>query len=231
MSLKRRAEVARMKELNAYAALAEVASVFADPVRLEIIELLVQSPRSVESIAGICGLPQKNVSYHLQKLRVVNLVSRIPLGRRAVYSLRHEHVGVLWKTLRAITEMRPSGETGGGPEPLLSREDLLRLVRSKGVTLLDVRPSEEYESGHLPRAINIPLEMLRDRLAELPRDLPVVAYCRGPYCRMASRAVELLVKDGYDAARYADGMVEWQQMDSSDNDPDARNSPNNRRRE
>lgn len=211
MSLKRSKEIANMKDLRAFASLAEVANAFADPVRLEIIELLVQSPRTVESLAELCGLPQKNVSYHLQKLRSVNLVSRIPLGRRAVYSVKKANIGALWKALRAIDDERGVGGFGSGTDWALTRDELERLVKSEGVTLLDVRPSEEYETGHMPGAVNIPLEDLHIRLDELPRDRPVVAYCRGPCCLMASKAVELLAARGYDTVRYADGMIEWAQ--------------------
>ena len=212
MSTKRDRNVADLKELTGYENVAEVASGFADPVRLEIIEALAQSARTVDSLAQVCGLPMKNVSHHLQRLRAVGLVDRVKLGRRSVYSLKDERVALLWAAFHQFSKGRVSGpdETDIGlGDSSLAAGSLLELVAGNRVVVIDVRPAEEFESGHLPGALSIPMAELEGRLESLPRGKPVVAFCRGPYCRLADRAVDLLRHAGFEALRCADGIMEW----------------------
>lgn len=204
-----RDRVSQLKDLGAYEGIAQVAGAFADPIRLEIVEALAQSARSVESLAEICGLPQKNISYHLQRLRAGGIVKRIAIGRHGVYSLADNEVAAVWSSLRGFTERHLPLPAEGHREKELTRDDLERLVNDRAVTLIDVRPAQEFASGHLPGALSVPLHELDTAIAQIPRDLPVVAYCRGPYCKMASKAIEILSDAGYAATRFADGLVEW----------------------
>ena len=224
MSSTRDTRVAGMKDLDAYEGVARVAGAFADPVRLEIVEALAQSPRSVEALAEVCGLPQKNISYHLQKLRSSGAVTRIPLGRRAVYSLTDDAVSRVWTVLREFATGHLPGSGGAGDRDL-TREELERLVEDRAVTLIDVRPSSEYEFGHLPGAVSVPLETLESAISDLPRRVPVVAYCRGPYCKMAAKAVDRLEEAGFEAARFSDGVVEWKGAGRSVVAPDGEGEP------
>jgi len=212
MSEKRDREIAANKSLPGYEQVAEAARSFTDPVRLEIIEALAQSARTVDSLARVCGLPLKNISHHLQRLRVAGLVDRVKLGRRAVYSLKDDGVASFWVALRQFAEDHPTGlmDSGGGPaEEGVTAESLAQLLDQQRVVVIDVRPPEEYAHGHLTGAISIPLAELEKRLGELPRGRPVVAFCRGPYCRLADRAIDLLRRSGFEALRCADGVVEW----------------------
>ena len=212
MSQKRDVKVAKEKSLSAYQRVAEAAFTFSDPVRLEIIEALAQSARTVESLAAICGLPVKNISHHLQKLRVAGLVDRVKLGRRSIYSLASQEVAGFWSTLRSFAEAFPPGASdhGAGDSRMgMSIEDLAQLVTEERVTVIDVRPTQEFESGHLSGALSMPIDELPERLSELPRTRPVVAFCRGPYCLLADRAVDLLRRSNFEALRCADGIIEW----------------------
>ncbi len=200
------------KDLGAYERLAELAGSLADPVRLEIIDALAQGARTVDSLAKVCGLPTKNISHHLQKLRACGLVDRFKLGRRAIYSLADDTVASFWMTYRDFSERlmeRRSHavveQTGDG----VTVDSLARLLAEDRVLVIDVRPEEEFRAGHLPGARSLPIEELERRLPELPRGRPVVAFCRGPYCRLADRAVARLREAGYEALRCADGVVEW----------------------
>jgi len=206
----RNRKVERDKVLQAYEQVATVAKVFAEPIRLEIIEELAQSARTVESLAQVCGLPDKTISHHLQKLRAAGIVERVKLGRRAVYSLTDENVASFWVALRRFSEKRSMIQSdvvdfGEG----VTADSLARLVSHQRVVVIDVRPPEEFASGHLPGALSIPESELANRIDELPRGRPVVAFCRGPYCKLADRAVAALRKNGFEALRCADGVVEW----------------------
>ena len=204
-------KVEQLKDLGAYERLAEVAGSLAEPVRLEIIDSLVQGPRTVESLARVCGLPAKNVSHHLQRLRAVGLVRRVKLDRRAIYSLTDENVEDFWLVFREFVEKRIEA---GSREREQSRGEAVRADRLPGllsedrVLVIDVRPSEEFRSGHLPGALSIPLDQLECRLEELPPNRLIVAFCRGPYSRLADRAVSLLREAGHEAVRCCDGVLE-----------------------
>lgn len=197
--------------------LAAVSRALAHGHRLELIELLAQGERSVEALAEVSGLTLANASQHLQRLRRAGLVASRRDARHVRYRLADEAVMGLVEALRQIAE-RNVAEVGrlvetylrakDGMEPVTPGE-LLRMARKGQITVLDVRPPEEYAAGHLPNAVNIPLKELERRLKELPKGREVVAYCRGPYCVLAYEAVRELRSKGLRARRLAGGLPEW----------------------
>lgn len=199
-----------------YAEFAAVGKVLGHPKRLELVDLLAQGARSVEDLAGAADLGMSTCSAHLQALREAGLVESRRDGKRIYYSLTGDDVAGLWEHLRRVAQQhRPHTEPARraylGPddtEPVDSAE-LLRRLETGDTVVLDVRPTAEFAGGHLPGALHIPLEELADRLAELPRDKQVVAYCRGEYCVLAHDAVRLLSAHGLDARRAAEGVLEW----------------------
>jgi rhodanese-related sulfurtransferase len=189
----------------------------AAPKRLELLELLCQGPRNVESLAGEAAISIANASQHLQVLRGARLVEGQKQGLRVEYRLANHEVGRFWLALRNLAERqlaeveqvaRDYFERRGALEPV-GGEELLRRVKAGEVTVLDVRPSEEYAAGHIPGAISIPVAELKARLKEVPKSREVVAYCRGPYCIMAVEAVQLLRKRGFRAHRMEEGVTDW----------------------
>lgn len=196
---------------------AEVAKALSHGRRLEILELLAQGERSVEALAQRIGLPVANVSQHLRLMRRNGLLSSRPDGKRVLYQLSDPSVLLLVGTLRRVAERNFAevrGVIGGyfherdALEPV-PRSELVRRLKAGLVTVLDVRPQDEYAAGHLPKAVNIPLGELKQRLRELPKSREIVAYCRGPYCVLAFEAVALLRKRGFTARRLEDGYPEW----------------------
>ncbi|MGN6132595.1 MAG: ArsR/SmtB family transcription factor [Nocardioidaceae bacterium] len=199
-----------------FAEFAAVGKVLGNPKRLELLDLLAQGPRSVDDLAGAAGLGVTTCSAHLQTLREAGLVGSRRAGKRVFYSLTGDDVADLWKHLRGVAhEHRPHTELARraylGPDDTaaVDTEDLLRRLEAGEVVVLDVRPGPEYAGGHLPRALHIPLDELEQRLAELPRDREIVAYCRGRYCVLAHDAVRLLTAHGLAARRATDGILEW----------------------
>lgn len=199
-----------------FAEFAAVGKVLGSPKRLELLDLLAQGPRSVEELADAAALGMSTCSAHLQTLREAGLVTPRREGKRIYYSLAGPEVAGLWEHLRRVAqEHRPHTEPARraylGPDDTdaVGTEELLARLERDEVVLLDVRPEPEYAGGHLPGAIHIPLAELPDRLAELPRDREIVAYCRGQYCAMAHDAVRLLSTSGLRALRATDGVLEW----------------------
>ena len=199
-----------------FAEFASVGKVLGNPKRLELLDLLAQGPRSVESLADAAALGMSTCSAHLQTLREAGLVESRRDGKRVYYSLTGTDVAGLWEHLRRVAQAhRPHTEPARraylGPEDTtaVDTDELLRRLDSGDVVLLDVRPEPEYAGGHLPGALHIPLEDLAARIGELPRDREVVAYCRGRYCVLAHDAVRLLNANGVDARRATDGVLEW----------------------
>ena len=199
-----------------FAEFAAVGKVLGNPKRLELLDLLSQGSRSVDSLADAADLGMSTCSAHLQTLREAGLVESRRDGRRIYYSLAGTDVAGLWDHLRRVAQAhRPHTELARraylGPEDTaaVDTDELLRRLASGDVVILDVRPGAEFAAGHLPGAIHIPLEELAERIGELPRDHEVVAYCRGQYCVMAHDAVRLLSAEGLDARRAADGVLEW----------------------
>ena len=200
-----------------YAQLARIGKSLSSGPRLELLDLLCQGPRTVEALAGQAGQSVANTSHHLQVLRRVRLVSRERHGVHVSYRLADPEVCDFFLALKRLAESRLLEiedvtrtflESRGSMEPV-DHEALLARVRCGEVTVLDVRPSEEYRAGHIPGALSVPLEELERRLAELPRHREIVAYCRGPYCVMALDAVALLRSRGFSAVRLEDGVPDW----------------------
>ncbi|MBF6571316.1 MAG: ArsR family transcriptional regulator [Candidatus Binataceae bacterium] len=197
--------------------LAAVARALGSAHRLELLELLAQTERSVEELASLSGLTIANASQHLQQLRRFGLVEAHREGKRVIYRLADPELVVLLGALSRVTQRNVGAvekvlnsyfRERDNLEPV-SRKELLRRMRNGLVTLIDTRPNEEFAAGHLPGAINLPLGELKRRLRELPRDQQIVAYCRGPYCVLSYEAVAELRKRGFKAARLEDGYPEW----------------------
>lgn len=189
----------------------------ANPKRLELLDLLAQGERSVDALARAAGLQVTTASAHLQTLRQSGLVARRRDGAHIHYRLAGEDVAALLALLRSVAQRHVADvelarrELLGDDLPVreLDRRELLERAQSGDVVVLDVRPPEEYASGHIPGAVSIPVAELAGRLGELPADVDVVAYCRGAYCVMSYEAVRLLRERGRRAAVLAEGMLEW----------------------
>jgi rhodanese-related sulfurtransferase/DNA-binding transcriptional ArsR family regulator len=198
-----------------YREFARIGLALASDRRLEMVDLLAQGPRHVEALANEAEMSVANASQHLQVLRQARLVEAEKRGTRVTYRLADDSVLRLWLALRdvaasRITEVqalaRESGAAATGDA--ISREEFERLGDGQ-LLLLDVRPREEFEHGHLKGAVSIPVDELEQRMDELPRDRPIVAYCRGAYCLFAGDAVELLRARGFNAMRLDEGWIEW----------------------
>ncbi len=185
--------------------------------RVELLDLLCQGERSVEALARTASMTVTNTSQHLHVLRAARLVDARKEGTKVIYRVAGDDVCRFFLALRELAGARLAEveqvvrryvEGGGGLEPV-TRSELLARVQRDDVVVLDVRPSDEYASGHIPGAVSVPLEELEQRLASLPRNAEIVAYCRGPYCLLAPRAVELLHERGFRARRLEDGLPEW----------------------
>ena len=199
-----------------YTEFAAVGKALASPKRLELLDLLAQGSRSVEDLAAAADLGTSTCSAHLQTLREAGLLSSRREGKYVYYSLAGDDVAALWRRLRHVAQQhRPHTERARraylGPDDTeaVDTTELLRRLETGDVLVLDVRPVGEYAAGHLRGALHIPLEELADRLAELPADREVVAYCRGPYCLLAHDAVRLLNARGRRARRATEGALEW----------------------
>ena len=201
----------------AFDCFAEVAKALGHSRRLEILELLAQGERSVEALADTAGLAVANASQHLRLMRQAGLLVSRRDGKRILYRLSDPSVLDAMAALRRVAERNLAAvrELVSGYfherdalEPV-SRKELARRLKDGLVTVLDVRPENEFDAGHLSRAINIPLHDLARRLRELPKDSEIIAYCRGPYCVFAVEAVSLLRKRGFKARRLEDGYPEW----------------------
>lgn len=200
-----------------YEQLARLGKAVSAPKRLELLDLLCQGPRTVEALAEQASISVANTSQHLQVLRAARLLEAEKKGLHVEYRLADDEVSRFFFALRGLAESRLAEveqvareyfAERGAMEPI-EGEELLRRVKSGEVTVLDVRPAEEYQAGHIPGALSIPVGELKTRLKELPRDREIVAYCRGPYCVMAVEAVELLRKKGFAAHRMEQGVVDW----------------------
>jgi rhodanese-related sulfurtransferase/DNA-binding MarR family transcriptional regulator len=203
-------------EKNAlFEAIALMGKAFASPVRLELLDLLAQAPRTVDELARASGQSTANASQHLQALHVAGMVTRTREGTSTRYALAGDEVLALWLALRdaSIARLgdveRAAREYLGEEVDAIGRDELIARLRKGDVVLVDVRPAEEFEAGHIAGARSIPIEELEDRLAELPADREVVAYCRGPFCAYAHDAVRLLEADGRTARRLDEGWPEW----------------------
>jgi rhodanese-related sulfurtransferase len=197
-----------------YEQFARIGKAVSSPKRLELLDLLCQGPRTVEVLANESGLTVANASQHLQILRAARLVEAEKEGLFVNYRLADQTVCEFFRTMRMLAESRLAEveqikrrflEGREGMEPV-DGQALLELVAKGAVTVLDVRPVEEYNAGHIPGAISIPLKELQLRLMDLPRDQEIVAYCRGPYCVLSIQAVEMLRAKGFQAVRLEEGI-------------------------
>ena len=200
-----------------YEQIARIGQATASPSRLELLDLLSQGPRTVEALAQQTGQSVATTSHHLQVLRRVRLVDGEKAGLYVTYRLADPQVGDFFLELRQLAESRLAEvqqvtrqylERRGALEPV-DNEELVRRVRAGEVTVIDVRPREEYVAGHIPGAISVPLGDLPRRLRDLRKRRDIVAYCRGPYCVMSLDAVDLLRRKGFRAQRLEHGVVEW----------------------
>ena len=204
-------------ETRRFENLARIGSALSSAVRLELLELLAQGERGVEELARLTGASVANTSQHLQKLKQVGLIVGRKEAQFVKYRLAGDEVVALFGALGAAGQaylsdveriVRLYFTAKDGLEPVPAAE-LLERAKKGLVTVLDVRPPEEFAAGHLPGAVNIPIHELERRLAELPRRKEVVAYCRGPYCLMSYDAVRLLRAKGLKARRLEEGLPEW----------------------
>lgn len=201
-----------------YEQVARMGKAASSPKRLELLELLCQSEMNVEQLAGEAQISIKLTSAHLSVLKAASLVVSRREGKNIFYSLAAPDVARFWVEIRSLAEERlldlqaALGNLVAGSEQLASmdRAALLREAESGEVVVIDVRPESEYVAGHLPFARSIPVAELKKRIAEIPKDKTIVAYCRGPFCLLAGEAVSLLQEAGHHAVRLEDGVAEWQ---------------------
>ena len=204
-----------------FEAIALMGKAFASPRRLELLDLLAQGPRTVEALARASEQSSANVSQHLQALHAAGMVRREREGTRVRYALAGEDVLGLWLALRSASATRlaeverAARDYLGEPVEAIGREEILERLKRGDVVLLDVRPKEEFAAGHIDGARSIPIEELERRIAELPADRDIVAYCRGPFCAYAHEAVRQLQEAGRSALRLDDGWPEWQLANES----------------
>jgi rhodanese-related sulfurtransferase len=196
-------------------AVAVMGKAFASPRRLELLDLLAQAPRTVDQLARASGQSTANASQHLQALHAAGLVTRAREGTSVRYALAGDEVLSLWLSLRDVSVARLAEVERAARDYLgedldaIGRDELIARLRKGEVVLVDVRPAEEFAAGHIKGARSIPLEELQRRLAELPAELEVVAYCRGPFCAYAHQAVRTLQGAGRAARRLEEGWPEW----------------------
>lgn len=202
-----------------YEQIARIGKATASPARLEILDLLAQGPRTVEAVADEIGQSLANTSHHLRVLRAARLVDAEKAGVYVTYRLADRQVDAFVVTLRALAHARLTEidrvsrdylERRGALEAV-GDDELLRRVKAGEVTVIDVRPSDEYGAGHIPNALSVPLPQLERHLRALPKRREIVAYCRGPYCVMALDAVRILRANGFRAHRMERGVAEWRQ--------------------
>jgi rhodanese-related sulfurtransferase/DNA-binding transcriptional ArsR family regulator len=199
-----------------YGQFARIGKALGSPHRLELLDLLAQADRTVDSLAAELGLSIANVSQHLKVLREAALLESRKHGQFVYYRLADPAIADLCRAVRTVSEHRLAdldrlvqehfGDRAGAP---VSMRELLKRARSADVVILDTRPPNEYEAGHIAGAISVPVADLRRRLKDLPRNKEYVAYCRGPYCVYADQAVELLQARGRRASRLLEGVAEW----------------------
>lgn len=204
-----------------YSELAKITKAMSNPHRLEIIELLAQGEFSVEQIATSTNLSVANASQHLQVLKAAQLVDISRQGNFIHYRLANGNVFKAWRALRelgieriaTIERLIKDFRTAKQSLESITIEQLLERLKQKNVTIIDVRPEAEFDTGHIPNALSIPIDQLNKRLKTLPKRSEIIAYCRGPFCVYADEAVAILLKHGYKAKRLEQGFPDWQAED------------------
>jgi rhodanese-related sulfurtransferase len=198
---------------------AKIAQAFSSPKRLEIIDILAQGERDVESLSRQVNMTIANTSRHLQALKNVRLVETRRKGVQIFYRLAGAEVLHCYNHLQSLAEKRSVEireivriffEERDGMEPV-SMDELRKRINDDNVIVLDVRPQEEYQHGHIAGALSVPLAQLKDKLKEIPQDREVVAYCRGQYCVLSAEAMRILRDAGYQAIRLKEGLPEWRE--------------------
>jgi rhodanese-related sulfurtransferase len=208
-------DAAKARKAALFEAIAVMGKGFGSPVRLELLDLLAQGPRSVEALAKASEQSTANASQHLQALHAAGLAVRRREGTRVRYALAGDDVLALWLALRNASAARlaeverAAREYLGDEVEAIGRDELVARLSRGDAVLVDVRPAEEYAAGHIDGARSIPLDELERRLAELPEDREVIAYCRGPFCAYANHAVRTLKRSGRRARRLQEGWPEW----------------------
>lgn len=200
-----------------YSQFAMVGRAVANSRRLEILDLLSQGERTVEDLASEVGTSVSNISQHLQVLRAAGLVSSRKDGQYVHCSLSGDEVAVFWSAMRRLSvglssdlrELLEMYVDNRDQLEQIEQSELLERIRRGQTTVIDVRPAREYNAGHIPQAISIPLDTLESKLQDLPHSGEIVAYCRGPYCLLSVEAVEKLRASGFSVRRLADGFPEW----------------------
>ncbi len=200
-----------------YEQVSRIGKTLSSPKRLEVLELLAQGEKTVEALAQEAAIDMKLVSAHLRALREARLVETRREGKYIVYRLSGNDVAALWIALRGVAEehlvelkvaLDQLVSLPGRLSPV-DRKTLLRRAEKNEVIVLDVRPLEEYEAGHLPFARSMPVHEIERRLAELPKSKEIVAYCRGAFCLMSDEAVKLLAAKGFQVSKLAEGVTDW----------------------
>jgi len=203
------------RKAGLFEAIAVMGKAFASPRRLELLDLLAQGPRTVDALAKASGQSSANASQHLQALHSAGLVTRRRDGTHVHYELAGDDVLRLWLALRDTSAQRlaeverSAREYLGDEVEVIGRDELLARMRRRDVVLVDVRPGDEYEAGHIEDARSIPLDELEKHFQELDGGREVVVYCRGPFCVMAHEAVRRLRAEGVPARRLEEGWPEW----------------------
>ena len=203
-----------------YEQFSRIGKAVSSPKRLELLDLICQGEKTVETLARETGLTFANTSQHLQTLKAARLIEAEKDGIYVKHRLADEMVCEFFRSMRVLAENRLAEvdmikrrflEGREGMEPV-NRDDLLKRVIEGGVTVLDVRPVDEYRTGHIPGALSVPLGHLKELLSKLPKNQDIVAYCRGPYCVLAVQAVEMLRKKGFNAIRLEESVQDWRAM-------------------
>lgn len=219
--------------------IAETARVLASPSRIELLDLLVQGERSVEALSEAAHLSLANASQHLQQMLRGGVVRRRRSGTSAFYAIADERLLDVMAALRTLTERNVAaaaqaldrGYAGWDDEDPMSQDALIKRMRRRSVTLIDVRPSVEFDAAHIPGALSIPVTHLSTRLRSLSQRRDVVAYCRGPYCVLAYKAMDILRPRGFRAWRLDGGFTEWRRAglplakEANENEPDLAVAP------
>ena len=203
-----------------YEQFSRIGKAISSPKRLELLDLICQGEKSVESLASETGLTLANTSQHLQVLRAARLVEAERDGLYVMYRVANRMVCEFYRSMRILGENRLAevemikrrflkGKEGMEP---VDRESLIQRMKEGSTIVLDVRPSDEYHAGHIPGAVSVPLDQLEGILSGLPRDQEIAAYCRGPYCVLSVHAVEMLRRQGFSAVRLEEGVQDWRAM-------------------
>jgi rhodanese-related sulfurtransferase len=203
-----------------YEQFSRIGKAVSSPKRLELLDLICQGEKTVETLARETGLTAANTSQHLQTLKAARLIEAEKDGLYVKYRLADDMVCEFFRSMRVLAENRLAEvdmikrrflEGREGMEPV-NRDDLLKRVVEGGITVLDVRPVDEFRTGHIPGALSVPLAHLKEILSKLPKDQEIVAYCRGPYCVLAVHAVEFLREKGFKAIRLEESVQDWRAM-------------------